>query len=68
MRYKEALSDGVVNIVRGVTRPFLTFFGLVSWVFLYVNGYDTSGWFTFLVYGMVVWWFGDRAYFKMKGK
>jgi hypothetical protein len=68
MKPKETLSEGVANIVRSFTRPALTFFGLISWVMLFVNGFDIPGWFTFLVYGMVVWWFGDRTYFKIKGK
>lgn len=64
---KESLSEGLMNIVRGFTRPALTFFGLVSWVMLFANGYDIPVYFSTLVWGMVVWWFGDRTYFKIKG-
>jgi hypothetical protein len=62
---KEPLSSGVVNIIRGFTRPALTFFGLVSWTMLFINGYDIPVEFTALVYGMVLWWFGDRSFFKL---
>ena len=63
---KEPLSEGIMNIVRAFTRPALTFFGLVSWVMLFANGFDIPAAFTWLVWGMVVWWFGDRTYFKKK--
>lgn len=66
MENKESLSEGIVNIVRASTRPALTFFGLVSWVMLFANGYEIPGTFTWLVWGMVVYWFGDRTYFKIK--
>jgi len=63
---KETLSEGVVNVIRSITRPILTFWRLVSWTMMYVNGivYDPYTW---LVWGMVVWWFGDRTWFKVKG-
>jgi len=66
MENKEPLSEGIMNIVRGFTRPALTFFGLVSWVMLFADGFDIPDTFTWLVFGMVVWWFGDRTYFKKK--
>ena len=62
----ETFSQGVVNIVRASTRPALTFFGLVSWVMLFANGYEIPDAFTWLVWGMAIWWFGDRTYFKKK--
>ena len=62
----ETFSQGIVNIVRASTRPALTFFGLVSWVMLFANGYEIPDGFTVLVAGMVIWWFGDRTYFKKK--
>lgn len=63
---KETLSEGVVNIVRGFTRPALTFFGLFAWVMMHVNGIEIPAQYTWLVWGMVVWWFGDRTWFKVK--
>ena len=66
MENKEPLSEGIMNIVRGFTRPALTFFGLASWVSLFANSFDIPDAFTWLVFGMVVWWFGDRTYFKKK--
>ena len=62
----ETLSEGLVNIIRGITRPALTFFGLVSWVVLLANGYDIPEIYTGGVLGMVGWWFGDRTYFKIR--
>jgi hypothetical protein len=66
MKKEETLSEGVANIVRSLTRPALSFFGLVSWVMLFVNGYNIPPEFTWLVFGMLVYWFGDRTYFKKK--
>lgn len=66
MENKEPLSEGLMNIVRGFTRPALSFFGLVSWVMLFANDYEIPSVFTTLVVGMVLWWFGDRTYFKNK--
>jgi len=63
---KETTTEGIIAIVRSFTRPALTMFGLVSWVILFVNGFDIPGYFTALVWGMVGWWFGDRTYFKIK--
>jgi len=65
MERKESLSEGVVNIVRALTRPALTMTGLVSWVMLFINGYIIPDAFTWLVFGMVLWWFGDRSFFKL---
>jgi len=63
---RETLSDGLVNIIRGITRPFLSVFGTISWVCLFANGYEIPAYFTVLVYGMDVWWFGDRTFFKKR--
>lgn len=63
---KELLSEGIINIMRAFTRPALSFFGLVSWVMLFANGFDIPDAFTWLVWGMIVYWFGDRTYFKLK--
>lgn len=49
MKNKEPLSEGVVNIVRGLTRPALSFFGLVSLVRLLANSFDIPEYFTTLV-------------------
>lgn len=65
---KEPLSEGLVNIIRGFTRPVLTLFGLVSVVMMRVNGIEPPVGFEPLVYGMILWWFGDRTYFKVKSK
>ncbi|GAH56766.1 unnamed protein product [marine sediment metagenome] len=67
MAEEEPLSQGVVNIVRSFTRPILAIFGLVSWVMLFANGFDIPAAYTWLVWGMVVYYFGDRTYFKVKG-
>lgn len=65
MESKEPLSQGVINIVRSFVRPALTFFGLVSWVMLFMNGYQIPDAFTWLVFGMILFWFGDRSFFKL---
>ena len=63
----ETLSEALVNIVRGYTRPALTFWGIVSWTMMYVNGIESST-YTWLVWGMVLWYFGERGALKLKGK
>ncbi|HEY92312.1 MAG TPA: hypothetical protein G4O17_01015 [Dehalococcoidia bacterium] len=68
MKDKEPLSEGATNILRSFTRHALTLFGLVSWVMLFANDYDIPPAFTWLVWGTVVWWFGDRSYFKIKAR
>ena len=65
---KEPLSQGVVNIVRSFTRPILTIFGLVSWVMLFANGFDIPAAYTWLVWGMVLWYFGERGALKFTSR
>lgn len=70
---KETISEGIVNIVRGATRPFLTFFLAVHWATLYASIMQWGGDFsdidaryTGLVFGLILWWFGDRTLLKGK--
>ena len=63
---QETASEFIINVIRAVTRPVLTFTGLISWVILYANDYTIPANFTWLVGGMVVWWFGDRTFFKTR--
>ena len=63
----ETLSEAMINIVRGCTRPVLTFWGIVSWTMMYVNGVESAT-YTWLVWGMVLWYFGERGALKLKGK
>ena len=70
---KETISEGIVNIIRGLTRPFLTFFLTVHWAMLLWNVMEAGGGFndidaryTGLVFGLIVWWFGDRTLLKGK--
>ena len=73
MAEKEPLSEAIVNIVRGFTRPFLTFFLTVHWAMLYwaivdqggsLGDIDTA--YTMFVWGLDLWWFGDRTILKGK--
>ena len=70
---KETLSECMVNIFRGITRPFLTFFLAVHWAMLYWNIMEAGGGFsdidaryTGLVFGLIGWWFTDRTLLKGK--
>lgn len=71
----ETTSEGIVNIIRGTTRPAITLWLLISWTMFLFGVYESGGTFadvpipyTALTWGSVVWWFGDRSYFKAKGK
>ena len=70
---KETLSEGLVNIFRGFTRPALTIYLAVHWSMLLWNVMEAGGGFsdidaryTGLVFGLILWWFGDRTLLKGK--
>ncbi len=70
---REKISEGIINIFRGVTRPFLTFYLTVHWSMLLWNVMEAGGSFgdidgryTGLVFGLILWWFGDRTLLKGK--
>jgi len=65
---KETISEGVVNIVRGLTRPFCTFFGLVSCVMIYINFQEVPIWLLSITGGMLSFWFGERFINRIRGK
>ena len=71
---KETISEAIVNVVRGCTRPFLTFFLAVHWAMLLSSIMEAGGSFgdidiryTGLVFGLILWWFGDRTFLKGEG-
>jgi len=64
---KETLSEGIVNIVRGCTRPFCTFFGLVSCVMVYVNFQEVPVWLLYFTGGMLSFWFGEKFITQIRG-
>ena len=64
---KESISEGILNIVRGFTRPVLTLVGLVGLLAMYQAGYEPPLEYKVLVFGMVGWWFGDRSISKIGG-
>lgn len=71
----ESLSQGIVNVFRGLTRPFVTAWFAISWVMYLFMIHQDGGTFadmppvyTWVTLGTVVWWFGDRTWFKLKGK
>lgn len=47
-------------------RPTLTFISLIFWGAFIAAGIDYPEKFEWVVVGMIVWWFGDRSYFKLK--
>ena len=61
----ESISDGLVNIVRGVTRPALTLMGWAVLGAMYSQGYEPPADLKFIVFGMPLWWFGDRSISKL---
>lgn len=61
----ETISEGLVNIVRGFTRPALSVTGLVGLIVMYQAGYGPPLEYKVLVFGMIGWWFGDRSISKI---
>lgn len=57
---EETISEGIVNIFRGITRPFCTFFGLVSCVMVYVNFLEVPAWLLGFTGAMLSFWFGEK--------
>jgi len=73
MEKKETLSEGLANLFRGFTRPVLTVYLTVHWSMLLWNIMEAGGGFndidaryTGLVFGLILWWFGDRTFLKGK--
>ena len=64
---KETVSEGIVNIVRGCTRPFCTFFGLVSCVMVYVNFQEVPAWLLGFTGMMLGFWFVEKTVKGIKG-
>jgi len=65
---KETISEGIVDIIRGCTRPFCTFFGLVSCVMVYVNFQEVPAWLLAFTGGMLSFWFGEKFVNRIRGK
>lgn len=70
---KPLITDELVNLARGLTRPCLTLFLTVHWAMLYwavmQNGGsigDIDAAYTAFVWGLDLWWFGDRTLLKGK--
>lgn len=68
MEGKEPLSEGVVNIIRGFTRPACTFFGLVSCVMIYVSYQEVPTWLLGFTGMMLTFWFGEKTIQRLRGK
>jgi len=64
---KETVSEGIVNIVRGCTRPFCTFFGLVSCVMVYVNFQEVPIWLLGYTGKMLGSWFVEKNVKRLRG-
>lgn len=65
---KETISEGIVNIFRGITRPFCTFFGLVSYVMVHVTFQEVPAWLLYFTGGMLTFWFGEKSIKGIRGK
>jgi len=64
----ETLSEAITNIIRGCTRPFCTFWGLVGITMMIVNGIDVPTYYIGFVGLMLTTYFGERAINKLRGK
>ena len=51
----------MLEILRGLTRPVLTFAGLAGAVLLLFMGRDVPEWLITQVAMMIAWWFADRS-------
>ena len=49
-----------VELIRGLTRPLCTFFGLVSIPCMLHDGIDVPSWYVGFVGMMLTFWFSDR--------
>ena len=74
MATQEKVSDAIVNVVRGCTRPILAIMFSFLWCVVYWNVLTQGGnlsdidpAFTGLVWGWDGLWFGDRVLLKGKG-
>ena len=65
---QETLSDGLVNIIRGCTRPFCTVWGLVTLSLMIVNDIEIPAYFIGFVSLMLTTWFGEKTVNRLKGK
>jgi len=54
-----------IELIRALVRPFITLWFAVTWVLTDMSTTPTSM-HTWLTVGCVVWYFGDRFYFKNK--
>jgi len=64
----ETLSEGITNIVRGCTRPFCTFWGIVGITMMVWNGIDVPLYYIGFVTLMLGTWFGEKAINRLRGK
>ena len=64
----ETLSQGIVNIFRGLTRPVCTFLGLFGITMMVWNDIDVPGYYIGFVALMLGTWFGERAINRLRGK
>ncbi len=55
-----------MEIIRSLVRPIITLTLVMIWALMLFRGMNTPAELTMLVWGTVVWWFGDRTYFKLK--
>ena len=70
----ETLSEGVVNVVRGLVRPVVTVWLIISWTVTLINILQAGGTiadmpveFTGFTAAAFVWWFGERSIKKAAG-
>ena len=60
------ISEQIVILIRGCTRPVLTFTGLFFWMMMWWNGIEPPALVTGAVFGMLGWYFGERFIMKLK--
>ena len=65
---RESISEGVINIVRGFTRPACTIIGLVSCVMIYANYQEVPTWLIGFTGMMLTFWFGEETIQRLRGK
>ena len=54
------------DIVKALTRPFLTWTGLFAWIVMIIVDAPYPEEFQYVVIGMLCWWFGERLIRKIK--
>lgn len=58
--------EKIAELIRGATRPIVTIIFAAVIAQVVVEGVDAPEWFIGLASTVIVWWFSDRTYNRLK--